>query len=127
MNLSTQGQQITKDFIELIQNETEEMSISIILGKLFYDLCEYDKSQKYFQRLLNDSNDEDRAWIEFSIGKTHHMKDEWDQAREYYDRAYEHMIKTKPARMKGAAQVLQNIGPVGWKNVERKNIEIILI
>ncbi|CAF3383796.1 unnamed protein product [Rotaria socialis] len=110
MNLSTQGQQITKNFIELILNETEEMSISIILGRLFYDLYEYDKSQKYFQRLLNDSNDEDRARIEFSIGKIRHMKDEWDQAREYYDRTYEHMIKTKPARMKGAAQVLQNIG-----------------
>ncbi|CAF2080537.1 unnamed protein product [Rotaria magnacalcarata] len=112
MNLSNQGQQITKDYIELIQNETEETNLLIHFGRLFFDLGEYDKSQKYFQRLLKNSNDKDRAWIEFSIGQVYHVEGELNQAREYYDRAYEHMIKNKPTRMKGAAQVLQQIGSI---------------
>ncbi|CAF3117210.1 unnamed protein product [Rotaria socialis] len=40
MNLSNPGQQITKDCIELIQNEPEETNLSIHFGRLFFDLCE---------------------------------------------------------------------------------------
>ncbi|CAF1314681.1 unnamed protein product [Rotaria sordida] len=112
MNLSNQGQQITKNFIELIEKATEEMSISIILGRLLCDSGKYDKSLKYFQQLLNDSNDKDRAWIEFSIGRVHHIKDELNEAREYYDRAYDCMMKNKPARVKDSAHVLQQIGSI---------------
>ncbi|CAF3238822.1 unnamed protein product [Rotaria sp. Silwood2] len=97
---------ITQDFIALTQNETEELSVSIVFGKMLYSLGEYDKSQKYFQQLFTDSNDEDRAWIEYNIGQVLLCKGEWNKAREYYDRAYDSMMKNKPARIKDSAHVL---------------------
>ncbi|CAF3721502.1 unnamed protein product [Rotaria sordida] len=112
MNLSNEGQKITNDFIELTQKETEEISVSIVFGRLLCDLGEYDKSQKYFQQLFNDSQDEDRAWIEFNIGRTLDYKGEWNEAREYYDRAYDRMMKSKPVRIKDSACVLNNIGVI---------------
>ncbi|CAF3116284.1 unnamed protein product [Rotaria sp. Silwood2] len=112
MNLSNEGQKITKDFIELTQKETEEISVSIVFGRLLCDLGEYDKSQKYFQQLFNDSNGEDLAWIEFNIGRALDYKGEWNEARENYDRAYDRMMKNKPARIKDSARVLNNIGVI---------------
>ncbi|CAF4814250.1 unnamed protein product [Rotaria sp. Silwood1] len=112
MNLSNEGQKITKDYIELTQKETEEISVSIIFGRLLCDLGEYDKSQKYFQYLFNSSQNEDRSWIEFNIGRALDYKGEWDEAREYYDHAYDRMMKSKPARVKDSARVLNNIGVI---------------
>ncbi|CAF1437659.1 unnamed protein product [Rotaria sordida] len=113
MNLSNEGQKITKDYIELIQKETEGMNISIIFGRLLNDLGEYDKSQKYFQQFLcNNTQNEDHAWIEFNPGEALYCKGEWNLAREYYDYAYDRMMKSKPARIKGSARVLNNIGTI---------------
>ncbi|CAF2782041.1 unnamed protein product [Rotaria sp. Silwood2] len=112
MNLSNEGQKIAKDFIKLTQKDTEELSISIIFGRLLCNLGQYDKSLKYFQQLFNDSNDEERAWIEFNIGRAFDFKGEWNEARKYYDRAYDRMMKKKPARTKESAHVLINIGAI---------------
>ncbi|CAF4830286.1 unnamed protein product [Rotaria sp. Silwood1] len=112
MNLSNEGQKVTKDYIELIQKQTEQISISIVFGRLLCDLGEYDKSQKYFQYLFNSSQNEDRSWIEFNIGRALDYKGEWDEAREYYDHAYDRMMKSKPARVKDSARVLNNIGVI---------------
>ncbi|CAF4830426.1 unnamed protein product [Rotaria sp. Silwood1] len=112
MNLSNEGQKITKDYIELTQKETEEISVSIIFGRLLCDLGEYDKSQKYFQYLFNSSQNEDRSWIEFNIGRCLYLKGEWNEAREYYDHAYDRMMMGKPARVKDSARVLNNIGVI---------------
>ncbi|CAF4480491.1 unnamed protein product [Rotaria sp. Silwood2] len=112
MNLSNEGQNITKGFIELTQKETDELSVSIVFGRLLCSIGEYDKSQKYFQKLLHDSNDEDHAWIEFNIGRAIDFKGEWIEARKYYERAYDQMMKNKPARIKDSAHVLNNIGNI---------------
>ncbi|CAF3676227.1 unnamed protein product [Rotaria sp. Silwood1] len=56
-------------------------------------------------RMLNCN----RAWIEFNIGRVLSFKREWNQARIYYDHAYERMMKHKPPRIKDSAHVLNNI------------------
>ena len=84
----------------------------IVLERLMCKFGEYDKSEKYFEQLLNDPNDEDIAWIEFNIGRARYFKSEWKEAREYYDRAYGRMMNTKPARMKDSAYVLNTIGGI---------------
>ncbi|CAF5188356.1 unnamed protein product, partial [Rotaria sp. Silwood1] len=103
MNVSNEGQIITKDYIELTQKETEEKSFSIVFGRLMCNLGYYDKSLKYFQQLLNDPNDEDLAWIEYNIGRALHFKGEWKETREYYDRAYDRMMMSNPPRIKDSA------------------------
>jgi len=113
MSASNEGQTITKDYIKLTQQETEEQSVSIVFGRLMCNLGEYDKSQKYFEQLLKDPNGEDVAWIEFNIGRALYYKCEWKDAKEYYDRAYQRMKNAEPARTnKDLAYVLNNIGVI---------------
>ncbi|CAF4699734.1 unnamed protein product [Rotaria sp. Silwood1] len=112
MNLSNEGKKIMKDFIELMQKDTDELHVSIVFGRLMCNLGQYNKSIKYFQHLFNDSNEEDQAWIEFNIGRAFDLKGQWDKARKYYDRAYDRMMKKKPTRIKDSAHVLNNIGAI---------------
>lgn len=97
MNVSNEGETITKSFITLTQKEVEEQSVIIVFGRLMCNLGEYDKSQKYFEQLLKDPNGEDIAWIEFNIGRALDFKGELKEAREYYDRAFKRMMDAKPA------------------------------
>ncbi|CAF1030282.1 unnamed protein product [Rotaria magnacalcarata] len=110
MNLSDQGQMAMRHFIELKQQQTEEMNLTIIVGRLLCSLGEYEKSKRYFQQLFNDANDEDRAWIEFNIGRVLALNKESNEARIYYNHAYERMMNYKPARVLESAHVLNNIG-----------------
>ncbi|CAF4402339.1 unnamed protein product [Rotaria socialis] len=110
MNLSDQGQMAMRHFIELKQRQTEEMNLTIIVGRLLCSLGEYEKSKRYFQQLFNDANDEDRAWIEFNIGRVLALNKESNEARIYYNHAYERMMNYKPARVLESAHVLNNIG-----------------
>ncbi|CAF3554604.1 unnamed protein product [Rotaria socialis] len=112
MNLSNEVEKITKDYLKLTQNETGEINVSIIFGRLLCDLGEYDKSQKYFEQLLNDSIGEDRAWIEFNIGRALHFKGQLKEARKYFVLAYDQMMKNKPTRIGHSAQVLNQFGNI---------------
>lgn len=110
LKASNAGEIIIKDYIELTQRETEEKSILILFGKLMCDLGEYDKAQKYFEKLLNDPNDEDLAWIEFNLGRVLCLKGLLRESREYSDRAYKRMMNHQPARIRDSAYVRDNIG-----------------
>jgi tetratricopeptide (TPR) repeat protein len=110
MTVSNEGQTITKDYLELVQKETEEKSVSIVFGRLMCSFGEYDKSQKYFEQLLHDPNGEDLAWIEHNIGRALYYKGEWEKSRKYYVRAFDRMRTAKPIRIKDSAYVLNNIG-----------------
>ncbi|CAF4179741.1 unnamed protein product [Adineta steineri] len=114
MIATNDGELIIKKYIEDTHRQIENASISIIFGKLMCDMNEWNQSQKYFEFLMNDlsSNHEDLAWIEHSMGQVHHWKGEWNEARIFYDRAYDRMIKTDPVRMKDSALVLTNIGEI---------------
>ena len=106
------GQSILKKYIDDTHRQIENLSIPIIFGKLLCDMGEWNKSQQYFERLMNNSSDEDMAWIEHSIGEAHKWKGEWTEARQYYDRAYNRMMEHDPIRLKDSALILSDIGEV---------------
>jgi tetratricopeptide (TPR) repeat protein len=112
MHVSKEGETITKDYVAETQNETEKTSVAIVFGRLMCKLGQYNKSQKYFEELLKDPNGEDVAWIEFNIGLAFLFKSEWEEARKYYDRAYDRMMNATPARIKDSAHVLNNISVI---------------
>ncbi|CAF1433157.1 unnamed protein product [Rotaria sordida] len=115
MSLSNEGEKITKDYIDLTQKETEEKSVAIVFGRLMCNLGQYDQSQKYFEELLQKPDGEDIAWIEFNIGQALDYKGQWDQAKIYYDRAYQRMTRATPIRIKDSAQVMNNIGGIFYR------------
>ncbi|CAF1350606.1 unnamed protein product [Rotaria sordida] len=112
MKLSNEGPKIAKDFLESTRKEIEGTSDSIIVGRLLCDLGEYDESQKYFEQLLDKSNNEDRPWIEFNIGRALDFKGQWKEAEKYYNCAYNLMMEDGSKRLKDAAHVLNSMGNV---------------
>ncbi|CAF3411572.1 unnamed protein product [Rotaria sp. Silwood2] len=116
MKLSNEGQIIAKDFLESTRKEIEGTSDSIVVGRLLCDLGEYDESQQYFEQLLDKSNNEDRAWIEFNIGRALDCKGQWKEAEKYYSRAYNRMMEHGPKRFKDAAHVLNSMGNVLYQH-----------
>ncbi|UJR11319.1 hypothetical protein I4U23_015500 [Adineta vaga] len=90
--------------------KTEKQSATIVFGKLMCDLGKYDQSQKYFEQLLQNPNGEDIAWIEHNLGRIFHLKGQWEEARYYYNCAYDVMMTEIPARIKDSACVFNNIG-----------------
>ena len=115
MSASKEGEKITKDYINLTDKETKEKSVTIVFGQLLCNLGQYDQSQKYFEELLTNPDGEDIAWIEFNIGKALDYKAQWEQAKIYYNRAYKRIMKAKPVRMKDAAEAINNIGGIFYR------------
>ncbi|CAF3664972.1 unnamed protein product [Rotaria sp. Silwood1] len=115
MNASNEGKKITEDYIKLTQMEIKEKSVIIVFGRLMCSLGQYDQSQKYFEELLKEPNGEDIAWIEFNLGQVLDYKGQWEQAKKYYDQAYDRMIKAESPRIKDSAQVLNNIGGIFYR------------
>ena len=105
----TEGEKMTREYIQRLEKESQERSVVIVLGSLMCNLGEYGKSQKYFENLLSEPNGEDTAWIEFCIGQALDYKNEWERARSYYELAYERMMTAIPARIKHSSQIINNI------------------
>lgn len=118
MTATNDGERVTKDYIELTQNETREKSVAIVFGQLMCNVGEYDKSQKYFEQLLNQPEGEDTIWIEFNIGRALDYKGHWKEAKIYYDRVYDRMIKASPARIKDSTRVINSIGGILYRQGE---------
>ena len=112
MTASNEGQSIMKNYIKTIRSVAKDMSVGIMFGRLMCDMGQYDKSLKYFEKLMANPNDEDVAWIEHNIGRALDFKGEWKTARQYYDRAYQRMMNVDPPRIKDSAYVLTSIGCV---------------
>lgn len=104
------GKAILQKYIYDTRRQLENLTVPIIFGKLLCNMNQWKQSQLYFQHLLNDSHNEDRAWIEHSLGQTQQWKGQYDEARQYYDHAYNRMIKNEPIRMKDSAMILSDIG-----------------
>ena len=112
MTVTNEAQNVGRHFIEETQRHAEDQSIPIVFGRLMCNLGEYDKSQKYFEQMLNEPNGEDFAWIEYNIGRVLDLKGEWNEAQKFYDRAHERMVNAKPPRIKDSIYVLNNTGGV---------------
>ncbi|CAF1439523.1 unnamed protein product [Adineta steineri] len=107
------GQIIKQKYIDDTRRQFQDLSISIIFGKLICDMSQWNQSQAYFEYLLsNYSHTEDLAWIEHGLGQAYHWKGEWNQSRIYYDHSYERMMKNEPVRIKDSAVILSGIGEI---------------
>ncbi|CAF0853965.1 unnamed protein product [Rotaria sordida] len=111
---SNEGQLIKEKYIEDSHRQMEDLCIKILFGRLMCDMGQWNQSQHFFQHLLNNSNtnNEDLAKIEYSLGEVLQWKGEWSEARKYYDRAYERMTNIKPTQIKNSANILFNIGEI---------------
>ncbi|CAF3622495.1 unnamed protein product [Adineta steineri] len=112
MNVSTDAQTSTHDYIEDTGRETDKKTKGIIFGQLMCQADHYDKSQRYFEQLLVYPNDEDIAWLEFNLGYVAQYKGDLTRARDLYDQAYDRMMHANPPRIQDSAYALSSIGTV---------------
>ncbi|CAF4286601.1 unnamed protein product, partial [Rotaria sordida] len=114
LRTSNKGTKIAKEYIEFNRKEEEETSIELLFGKLLADMGQYDQALKYFQNLLldNHTKKDDIANINNLIGTIYYNKDDFKQALQYYELAYNLMMNDKSIRMKDSAKPLTNIGLV---------------
>ncbi|CAF4083109.1 unnamed protein product, partial [Rotaria magnacalcarata] len=112
MKLSNEEQKITKHYLEMVQKQAEKLSVSILFGRLLLKLGKYNNSLRYFEQLLKESQDEDRAWLEFYIGRAYQGKGESDKARKYYELACNPMKKSDPPRILDCSDPLSKIGDI---------------
>ncbi|UJR33433.1 hypothetical protein I4U23_020878 [Adineta vaga] len=115
MSASNESQSIIKQYLDLQREEVKEKSVVILIGRLMCSSGQYDKSLRYFQKLLADPNGEDLAWIEFNIGRAFIWKCDWFNARKWYDSVYDRMVNAKPSRLKDSATVLRSIGVILYR------------
>ena len=108
----SQGRTILEKYIDDTRRQMEILSLPIIFGRLMIDMSQWDQSRNYFEHLKIDFDGEDLAWIEHAIGECYQWKGEWNQARIYYDRSYDRMMKIEPISMKNIAHLLHSIGEV---------------
>lgn len=109
MTTSSIGQIITHPYIDEIYRQIKEMSASIVFGRLMCNKGGYDQALEYFKQLLEHPGYEDMAWIEFNIGRSYRFKANFEEARNYYDLAYNRMMNDKPKRIKDSARIIRNI------------------
>lgn len=110
MTASNSGQIITHPYIDEVYRQIKEMSASIVFGRLMCNKGSYDQALEYFKHLLDYPGYEDVAWIEFNIGRSYRFKGNFEEARKYYDLAYNRMMNDKPKRIKDSARIIRNIG-----------------
>ncbi|CAF3664478.1 unnamed protein product [Adineta steineri] len=105
---------IVNDYVELNRKQEEEISVTIIFGKLLTSMGKYDQSLNYFQSLLsNESENEDEARIYNNIGSAYRYKALYDDAIKNYQHAIDLMMNTKPEpRIKNSARPIMNMGNV---------------
>ncbi|CAF4451197.1 unnamed protein product, partial [Adineta steineri] len=76
-------------------------------------MSQWNQSQKYFEHLLNDNiNKDDLPWIEHSLGQINRWKGNWLEAKEYYNHAYDRMMKDEVNCEKNCAIILCDIGEI---------------
>ncbi|CAF1654889.1 unnamed protein product, partial [Rotaria sp. Silwood1] len=114
---------IIQKYIDDTHRQIEDLSISIIFGKLICDMSQWNQSRLYFQHLLNDSHEEDLALIEHHIGQAHYWKGEWNEARKYYQCALNRMTQVEPASIKYSAFVLSDIGEILYRQGKYEEAE----
>ena len=107
------GIQTTKKYIELNKRDHDETSLTILFGKLLVQMGKYDQALKYFRSLLTDpSLENDVARVYNEMGSACMFKLELNEAYEYFQRAYQMMMNSKPRRVKDAARPLTNLASV---------------
>ncbi|CAF4611798.1 unnamed protein product, partial [Rotaria sp. Silwood1] len=117
MSASNAGQLIKEKYIKDSHRQMEDISIRILFGRLMCDMGQWDQSQHFFEHLLNNSNsyNEDLVKLECSLGEVLQWKGEWNEARKYYDRAYDRIMNLKSTRIKDSANILFNIGEILYR------------
>ncbi|CAF0896127.1 unnamed protein product [Adineta steineri] len=106
------GADLAFEYIEYQKKKMVDANIVLLFGHLLLEMGNYAKAEKYFDTILSSSNpnDEEVACIYFNFGRTHRLNGEFTRAVDFYTRAYNLHMDTKPRRLASAAKTLNSLG-----------------
>ena len=112
---------MASEYIEYQKKKMVDANVVLLFGHLLLEMGNYAKAQKYFDTILSSSNpnDEEVACIYFNFGRTHRLNGEFSQAVDFYKRAYNLHMDTKPRRLASAAKTLNGLGIVHSEQGDR--------
>ena len=121
---TNQGAEVAADYIEFQKKKVVHSDIDLMIGHLFADMGQMDKSRQYFESLLKKNpNDEEIACVYYYFAQNHRLKNEFYQALDYYKLSYNMHFNAKPPRESSAAKSLNGIGIVYKKMKEYQEAE----
>ncbi|UJR08021.1 hypothetical protein I4U23_012299 [Adineta vaga] len=119
MKVTDEGSILAQEYIKQHQYQIATNSAMLIYGRLLNEIGQYDKSQHYFENLLNKSNESDQVFIHYHLGIIHCNKGHYEKALEYYQTSYDILTKTiapssssSSSQKASIANVLNDIGTV---------------
>ncbi|UJR32383.1 hypothetical protein I4U23_019845 [Adineta vaga] len=114
ISLSNGRQAMIDKYIEHIRHDNE--SIGKTIGRLLDQFGNNEQSKKYLE-YISYGNDSLNCYIsQYNIGRNHYEKQEFNVAREYYDRAYHLIMNTYPIPpAQDLSNVLSSIGNLVYR------------
>ncbi|CAF3416148.1 unnamed protein product, partial [Rotaria sp. Silwood2] len=94
LKATDEGTKVAQDYVQLNRKDMKDGTVTIIFGWLLFKMGKFSESLQYFKRLLADPNGEDLPSIHVYIGRVHFMKQNYDEAIEHFQEAYDILIKS---------------------------------
>ena len=112
MKATDQGSILAQEHIKEHRRQIDTTSVILVYGRLLTEIGQYDKSQQYYERLLEKPNEEDLSFIYYYLGAIHYHKGQYEKAIQYYESSYDTLINTALPREGTSAYVLNDIGAI---------------
>ncbi|CAF1369806.1 unnamed protein product [Rotaria sordida] len=110
MKVTDEGAALAQEYIKYNNQRFMTTSVVIMFGYLLTEIGQYDKSEKYFQRLLENPNGEDLPVIYCYMGAAKSHQGDYETALKYDQQSYDMLINTQPPRELASSYVLNDIG-----------------
>ncbi len=107
MRTSTYGSELTSKYLLYNETELDRLSVELLFGRLITDMGEFEKSIKYFKRLVDKENI-DQIDLRINLGRAYAFKGDYDTAKKYYDAAARD-LETNENSLK-MAEILNQLG-----------------
>ncbi|CAF1343181.1 unnamed protein product [Rotaria sordida] len=106
MRTSTYGRELIDEYLRYNETELDRLSVAILFGRLIADMGEFNKSIKYFERLINQENI-DQINVRINLGRAYALKGDYDNAYKYYYVARDLETNKNSPKM---AEIVNNLG-----------------
>ena len=86
MRTSPHGSELTSEYLRYNETQLDRLSVEILFGRLIADMGEFEKSVRYFERLVDKQNI-DQVHVRVNLGRAYALAGDHKNAKKYYDAA----------------------------------------
>lgn len=106
MKTSTHGSDLANEYLAYNEKELDHLSVEILFGRLMTNMGEFEKSIKYFERLI-DRDNIDQINVRIHWGRAYTFDGDYDNAKKYFSEASNLETNKNSIKM---AEIIYNLG-----------------